>query len=163
TGGDVDRHVHRARMQLAEARRFGASLREHPFAKADDEAGLLGEWDELTRGKLAGGGMLPADEGLVGHDLAAAEVDDGLVVEPELAPDDAFAQLADPLRPVEGRAVELRIEERIAEIGMSLRAVHRDVGFLEQRLVVIAEGDSDARARVERSRPTVHRTGDLLE
>src|SRR6478672_2494825 len=162
-GRDVDRHLHRASVQLAQAGRFGTRLCEHPLAQADDEPRLFSEWDELAGRELARSRMLPSDERLVAHDPAALEIDHGLVVESELTAGDTLAQLADPLRPVECGAVEVRIEERVADIGMCFRPVHRDVGFLDQRLVVVAEGDADARVRVQRARPAVHRPADLFE
>ena len=113
---DVDAHVHRAGVQLAESRRLGTCLREHPLAQTDDEAGLFGKRDELAGRELAGDWMLPADERLVAHDLAALEIDDRLVVESELAAGDSLPQLADPLRAVQRGAVELRIEERKSDI-----------------------------------------------
>ena len=156
---DVDRHVHRAAVQAVEVGRLRARLGEHPFAEPDDEARLLGERDELAGRELAGGRVLPADERLVARDLVAVEVDDGLVVEPELLARDALAQLADPLRPLDGDTVELRVEERVAHLGVALRPVHGDVGLFEQRLVVAAEGDSDARGRIERPGAAFERPG----
>jgi hypothetical protein len=52
--------------------------------------------------------MFPPDKRLVAHDPAALEVDHGLVVESELAAGNAVAQLADPLRLVQGGAIEVR-------------------------------------------------------
>ena len=161
TRRDVDGHVHRAAVQAVEVGRLHAGFGEHPFAEPDDEARLLGERDELAGRELAGGRVLPADERLVAHDLVAVEVDDGLVVEPELLARDALAELADPLRPLDGDTVELRVEERVAHLGVVLRPVHGDVGLFEQRLVVAAEGDADARSRVERPGTGLERPADL--
>src|SRR5207244_6531881 len=140
-----------------------AGLREHPFAEPDDEARLLGERDEVAGWQLAGCRVLPADERLVARDLVAVEVDDGLVVEPKLLAQDALAELADSLRPLDGNAVELRIEERVAHFGVALSAIPGDVGLFEQLLVVAAEGDPDARARIERRGAGLERPADLRE
>ena len=94
---DVDRHVHRSAVQTVEVGRLRACLRQHPFAEPHDQARLLGERDELDGRELACRRMLPADERLVARDLVAVEVDDRLVVEPELLARDALAELADPL------------------------------------------------------------------
>ena len=55
------------------------------------------------------------------------------------------------------------VEEGVADLGVALRPVHGDVGFPEQRLVVAAEGDADARGRVERPRAALERPRDLGE
>src|SRR5436305_15326439 len=100
---DVHRHLQRAAVEAVEVGRLPARLIEHPFAEADDEAGLLCERDEFAGRELAECRMLPADEGLAAGDLTAVEVDDGLVVEPELPADDALAQLAGSRRTLAGR------------------------------------------------------------
>src|SRR5205085_138665 len=64
-GRDVRRHVHWPAVQLAETDGFGARLLQHPFAETDDEAGFLGERDELAGRELAHGAVLPANERLV--------------------------------------------------------------------------------------------------
>ena len=57
----------------------------------------------------------------------------------------------------------MRIEERVAHFGVALSAIHGDVGLFEQRLVVAAEGDPDARARIERRGAGLERPADLRE
>ena len=162
-GRDVHGHLHRAAVQAVEAYRFSAAFDERPLAEVHDEPRVLCEGDELARRELAEGRMLPADERLVAGDLVAVEVYDCLVIEPELSAADPVAQLRDSLRALDGDAVELGVEEGVTDVGMAFCAVHRDVGLPQQRLVVVPEGDADARARLEDAGAALQRTGDLVE
>ncbi len=58
---------------------------EHEATDPDDQAGLLGERDELAGGDRAAVGVLPADQRLDPDDVSVGERDDRLVVAPELA------------------------------------------------------------------------------
>ena len=62
-----------------------AGLLEHPAADRDDQPGLLGERDELGRRTGSRAPGAPADERLDADDAPGSEVDDGLVLEDELA------------------------------------------------------------------------------
>src|SRR5205085_3512019 len=64
--------------------RLAARLPEDPPSDRNDVARLLGKIDPLARHQDVAFGRLPADEGLDRHDRPVAEVDDRLVVEPEL-------------------------------------------------------------------------------
>src|SRR3954467_11444117 len=52
-GLGVPRHLQRAAVEAVEVGRLPARLIEHPFAEADDEAGLLCERDEFAGRELA--------------------------------------------------------------------------------------------------------------
>ena len=81
---DADRERLRARELLVPAVHGAAGLAEDPGVEEEDEAGVLGDADELVGIDELGGGLAPADEGLEADDFVAAERHDGLVVELEL-------------------------------------------------------------------------------
>src|SRR5215208_4020329 len=61
------------------AGRLAAALGEDPGAEGDDQAGLLGEGDELGRQQLAPARLIPADQGLDPDKAPLLEGDDRLV------------------------------------------------------------------------------------
>ena len=69
-------------MALVDAR---ARLLEHVAPERDDQAGVLGERDELGRGDAAAARVVPAHERLDRGRLAGREVDDRLVLDDQLA------------------------------------------------------------------------------
>ena len=83
--------------------------------------------------------MVPAEQRLVARDLMRAEVDQGLVVEGELAELDRLTELDESPRSLHGRGVEVRLEEGVSEVLMSLGAVHRRIRLLEHRLDIAAD------------------------
>ena len=94
--------------------------------------------------------MVPTDEGLDAADLVVGEVDDGLVMQLELAGRERFAQVL-----LHGAAhLHLRIhfgsEEAIGAAPVALGTVERQIGVADQlvgaRAVGRAHGDADAGA-----------------
>ena len=75
-----------------------AGRAQHPFADRADQAGLLGDRDELGRRDQAELGMVPAQQGLEAGDLAGFAGDQRLVVELELARVERLAQVELDLR-----------------------------------------------------------------
>ena len=74
--------------------------RQRPFAERQDEAAVLGDRDEHGRRNHALDRMVPPRERLeAGHDIAA-QIDDRLVVQLELAALDRLAQIHLDLAPV---------------------------------------------------------------
>src|SRR5437588_19145 len=63
----------------------GAGVPQHPFAKGFDETDLFCDGYECARQKQASFGVQPAYESLNATDFVAQQIDDGLVVELELA------------------------------------------------------------------------------
>ena len=109
-----------------------SALPQHPGAEPDDDAGLLGDGDQLVDRDRAAGRMLPAQQGLdapwppVGIDL-------GLVVQPELAADvEGDLELGLQAGAVAGRPVELVAEDAVAVPAARLGGVERDVGPAHQ-------------------------------
>src|SRR5436190_2395596 len=76
-----------------------------------DEAGLLGERDELARREQPVLGMLPAHERLDARDRPALQPQLGLVVQDELAAVQRLAQLAQALEPRRAVVVAVAVEQ----------------------------------------------------
>ena len=133
------RHVHRDVLDASPSSRqrpSAAHARRASTGRALDEAGLLGEGDEMRRRDHAVLGMEPAQQRLGADDPARAQVELRLVVEHEL------------LRARSPRAGRARAEAAL-RLGRScaprrtlpgaprcLRAIHRRVGALQQGLGV---------------------------
>ena len=65
-------------------RRLDAGAVQDPFAERDDHAGLLGDRDEHRGRHFSAHRMFPAHQRLAGRHPAGAQVDQRLVVQPEL-------------------------------------------------------------------------------
>ena len=78
---DVDRDPD----MLGPARRLRAGLADHPRADRDDQAGVLGDGDELDRRDQPARRMVPADQRLERADAVVLEVEQRLVIQLELA------------------------------------------------------------------------------
>jgi hypothetical protein len=79
--GHAERWGGRQPLDELEARTF-----EDPGADGDDETRVLGQRYEVVWADEVSIGMLPAEQGLDAGECSCGEVDDGLVVEPELLP-----------------------------------------------------------------------------
>jgi hypothetical protein len=90
-----------ARGKRSLQRRLPAGLAQHPAADRHDQAGLLGERDELERRHEPALGVVPAHERLDAGDPAVVELDDRLVVELELAVLERALQVGLELEPRE--------------------------------------------------------------
>ena len=86
--GTARRDVHRHRAgrgcRASASARLAAGFAQHPVAERHDEAGLLGERDELGGGDEAALRMAPAHQRFHADDAPAAHVDLRLVVQHEL-------------------------------------------------------------------------------
>ena len=71
-----------------------AGLAQHPGAERHDQPGALGDRDEVGRRDEAAGRVLPADQRLGAVHPAGDEVEDRLVEQVQLVPDDRVVQLA---------------------------------------------------------------------
>ena len=128
----------------------GAGLPQRPFADRHDQAGLLGQRDELDRRDEAALGVMPAQQRLQTADLVALEVDERLVVELELAVGQRLAQVELQLAARLHVGVHVRLEEAVDAAPLALGAVQGEVGVLEQLVGIGAvagrHGDADAGA-----------------
>ena len=116
-----------------------------------DQAGLLGDRNELGRRDHAALGMVPAQQRLAAVIAVVADVDQRLVVQLELAAHDRLAQIEFQRAPRLHARVHLGLEEPIGAAAVGLGAVQRQVGVLQQLVrlgaVVRRHGDADAGVR----------------
>ena len=123
---------------------------DRPLAELNDEADLLGHRDEGAGRNQALLGMAPADQGLDPADLVGPEIDDGLVVQLELAGGQRLAQIVLHGAPHLHLRVHLRPEEAVGAAPVALGAVERQVGVADQLVGALpvrrADGDADAGA-----------------
>ena len=129
-----------------------ARLVDDPVRQRGDEPARLGDRDELA-GRDEPSVAHPANERLVADRLAGREVDDRLVVEPEVAGGDPGGEIGAELELrvrglVHGRLVDLH-----AALAVTLGEVHRDVGvaheFVSGLVVGRGHGHADAGVRDE--------------
>ena len=128
-------------------------LLEDPAADVEDEAGLLGDRDELGGGDVAARRVMPADQRLEGRDLALRHGDDGLEGEGELALLDRGADVELERAALLRHDVEVLLEVLDAVPAVRLGLVERHVGALQQHVDGLAvkrgQGDAEARADVD--------------
>ena len=109
-----------------------ARLLEDPVADGDDQASLLGQWDEVVREDQAPRRMLPAGESLDPGDAPVPEPDDRLVMDHELLPFDGATQFLLELEAVNRSGAHLRIEQLRATPAPPPGLVPGDAGVAEE-------------------------------
>ena len=125
-----------------------ARLRQHPPTELDDQPGLLGERDELARGKEAARRVLPTHQRLEPAHLAGAQPNRRLVVHHELVRAQCTAELGFEVQPRQGRVVHLGLVDPHTGLALALGLVHGHVGVAYELLGAVAgpvERDSHAR------------------
>ena len=125
---------------------FGAGGAQHPLPDLLDQAGFLGDRNEIGGRDHAAHRMPPAQQRLAAGDLVAAQVDQRLVMEFEAAFRQRGAQIALELAAEVGLGFHRRIEEAIGPAAGRLRGIHRKIGALEQaeQVGAVARRDRDA-------------------
>ena len=127
-------------------------LAQHPAADLEDRVGLLGHPDEVVRADPAALGVLPAHEGLDADHPARRDLDDGLVLQDELAGGDRVLEVGRQLGAGHHRLVHRGFEDDHPALATSLRRIHRDVGVAQQVAGALdagpARGHADAGADV---------------
>ena len=118
-----------------------------------DQAGVLGQRDELVRRQQPALRVLPAHQRLDAVDVAGREHGLRLVVDDELVLVERAPQLADErqaARVVLVLRLVVDLEQRVLGLGL----VHGDVGALHERVDVVAviRVDADADRRLDRER-----------
>ena len=135
-----------------------ARLAEDPAADLEDRVGLLGDPDEVVRADPAALGVLPADERLDADHPAAGDLDDGLVLEDELAGGDGALEVGRQLGTGHHGLVHRRFEDDHPALAASLGRIHRDVGVAQQVAGASTPGRPAATptlARTLTSRPSI--------
>ena len=105
---------------------------EHARAELDQQAGLLGERQELVRRQQPTIGVQPARQHLVADHAAGGELDDRLEVRHDLAALDAMPQLAGRAQRLHAGLVATDLERLDAVAATRLGAVHRGIGVAQQ-------------------------------
>ncbi len=155
------------RMWSGQRGRLAAGLAHHPLAERVDQAGLLGDRDEVGRRDHAAVGVVPAQQGLAARDPVGARAEQRLVVELELALGQGPAQVR-----LEGRAglrasSMARSKKRKGAAAVGLGAVEGHVGLLQQLVAVGAvvgrHGHADAARRSPPGGPAGRRSGQGLD
>ena len=129
----------------------GGRLPQHPAAERDDQAGLLGDRQELGRLDEAVA-LRPAAERLEAGDPAGGGLHDRLVGDLEPALLDRLPQLGLHVQPAHHLLVHAGVEDGLAPAAVGLGAVHGDVGVAQDRLgrrVGAGERDPDAGVDVQ--------------
>ena len=128
--------------------RSSARLLEHPSADRDDQAGLLGDRDELGRADQTAIGVLPAQQRFDAHHRPGREVDDRLVVDGELVALEGAVQRRRGRQSSLGHERKRLVEQLDAVAG---RAPWRDTWRRRNRAAelsgvdsVVGEGDAEA-------------------
>src|SRR6185503_3072655 len=129
-GGDIDADDHLAVVE--EADRLRARLAHDPRADRDDQAGLLGDRDEVGRRHHPGAGAVPADEGLDADDPAGRDGELGLEVDDELVVRDRLTQVGLDRLAGDGAVADDLVEHRPAAAAGLLGAVHGGVGVANE-------------------------------
>jgi hypothetical protein len=125
------------------------SATSHPFADVEDEARLLGERNEHSRGDITVSRQPPAQQRLGADHAAVAHIDLGLVANHELVALDRAAQLALEHETFDRGRIHLRRIEREGIAAVLLGVVHRRVGIADQidDVLRVARTERDADAR----------------
>ena len=108
-----------------------AGAAQHPFAQIDDQAGMLGDRNELRRRDLADGRMVPARQRLDADDLFAAGIHDRLVGGGEAVVLDGVEQVAFEELSVGQVGVHRRVVDAGAVAALVLGAIERHVGVAQ--------------------------------
>ena len=123
-----------------------AGAAQHELAELDDEAGLLGQRNEVDGGDQAALRMIPAQQRLEGDDAIAGDVADRLVVGLEFVALQRRAQIHLQQPPRLRARIHAGLEEAIGAAAVRLGAVQREVGVLQQlvRIVAVLRRQRDA-------------------
>ena len=125
-----------------------ACLVEHPRTDGHDEAGLLGDGDEVARQQQAAFGVLPPQQRLDAGHAPRGQVDHRLVVDAQLAAPQRTAQRVLDVETIDGAGAHRVVEHDPTCPAAILRLVHRGVGIADERfrigLVVVRKRDADA-------------------
>src|SRR5690606_4484214 len=113
---------------VAPTARLAAGFARDPAVEADDQAGLLGDRNDVGRRHQATLGMFPAHQRFVALEPAAFGQHDRLVDQREIIVVDGVAQVRLQFQAVERDAIHLLIVEGVAVAAALLAAVHRQIG-----------------------------------
>jgi hypothetical protein len=123
-------------------------LVDDPVRQRPDQPARFGERDELAR-RHEPPVAQPPHEGLEADCPAGLELDDGLVVEPQVAGRDRHVEIGTELELGHGRDLHRRLEHLETALATALRQVHRNVGVADEIVggPILASGDRHADGR----------------
>ena len=124
------RHVDRELDVVGPRRGLGAGRRQHPLADLIDQAGVFGDWDELSRRDHAAFGMPPAQQGFAAGDRVVANAEAGLIVDLQTAVCDRLAQIHFQDAARLHLCVHVGLEETISPAPGGLGGIHRQIRVL---------------------------------
>ena len=140
---------------------------QHELTELDDEAGLLGERNEVERRDQAALRMVPAQQRLEGDYAIAGDVADGLVVRLEFVALERRPHIHFQQAPRLRARVHAGLEEAIGAAAVGLGAVQREVGVLQQLVGIAAvlrrQRDADRDADHDLMVVDLVRRGDHLD
>ena len=120
---------------------------QYPAADRDDQAGLLGDRDELVGRDHPALGVAPAQQRFQPDDTLVGEVDQWLVVQLELPTLDRVAQVRLDRHPLNQVIAQRDVEDLEPPAALLFGEVHRGVGVAQQLLrglaAVVADRDAD--------------------
>ena len=126
---------------------FPAGGVQHPFAELVDQAGVLGQRDELGGRNHAALRMAPAHQRLAAGDRVGLQVDAGLVVDLEAAVDQRLAQIDFQAAAGADLGLHVGFEEAIGAAAGGLGRIHRQIRVLQDPVDVGAVARRHARYR----------------
>ena len=150
---DVDRDRDAVALLLPRAR-LPARLAQHPGADRQDQAGVLGDRNELVGLVQLASAHVPAQQGLGTHDLPAGGRDARLVVQTQLAARQGLAQRRLDAAAGARALVHRGGEEAAAVHALAAQRDQRGLGVLQQgfRIQRIVGIDADADAQMQPQR-----------
>ena len=164
---EIDRHPQPVRAALLPCRRLQAGLLQHPAADRQDQAAVLGEWDEAVGTDPAALRMAPAQQRLDPEHAPAPDVELRLVFELELAARERLGEILLQRLLLAQLAVHPLLEKAHRARRPGLRPAERQTGVLQQglgvRAVARSERDPDPRADVGELPAELERLGERRE
>src|ERR1700738_4934741 len=124
---------------------LGTCRREDLAAEVRDEGGFFREGDEHRGLESSACGMVPTNEGFDADDPPRRQVNDGLVVEDELAIVEAATEGSFDLEAVDGGGMHLSSVDLGSTLATAFGGVHGQVGVAEQ-LVTAGRGGREGDA-----------------
>ncbi|MNI54519.1 hypothetical protein D3C73_1094170 [compost metagenome] len=113
---------------------LGTGRAEHPLLQRNNKSRFLRQRNELQGRNHAQNRMLPAHQRFKTNDFTAADIDFGLVEQPDLVIVQRLLQIILQNNPLQTGLIAFRIIELVLGTAVLLGAVHCGIGVLHQRV-----------------------------